>query len=341
MATNQFTNVNISTLKKGTAVFAYTGTTIDKALAGDNSKLPFLGLLFADTANNAVGSPQRGGDFSATIAEWDFVLETPTGTGLTANTEYWLSDTTAGKITQVKPTVSANQIRIGYSISTTQLSIDFRNINSSGNVEGTALENLDNRLDAVETAITDLDGRLDTAENNINSLDGRLDTVESSITSLDNRLDTAETDIINLDGRIDNLEVLTNLLTKTNENVGSLVKGNLVYSSSLNKVNKAQANSINTSKVLGMVTNTTVASNATATIQNSNIFIFDNTSQVDAVCNSTGGFTFNTYYYLDTATAGKMTSTIPTNYPNCLVRIGLALSTTSIKLDIQDPIERG
>lgn len=147
MANNQFINVNISTLKKGTAVFAYTGTTIDKALAGDNSKLPFLGLLFADTANNAIGSPQRGGDFSATIEEWDYVLEIPTGTGLTANTEYWLSDAIAGKITPIKPAISANQIRVGYSISTTQISIDFRNINSSG-------DEVNSRIDSINTQLT-------------------------------------------------------------------------------------------------------------------------------------------------------------------------------------------
>jgi len=151
----------------------------------------------------------------------------------------------------------------------------------------------------------------------------------------------AKETINNLVTEVNSLSVITSLLTKTNENVGSLVKGNLVYSSSLNKVNKAQANSINTSKVLGMVTNTTVANNATATIQNSNVFTFDNTTQVDAIANTTGGFVFDTYYYLDTATAGKLTSVTPTDYPNCLVKIGLALSTTSIKLDIQDPIERG
>lgn len=151
MANNQFTNVNIATLKKGSAVFAYTGTTIDKALAGDNSKLPFLGLLFADTANNAIGTPQRGGDFSATFAEWDHVLETPTGTGLTANTEYWLSDTTEGKITPVKPSISANQIRVGYSISTTQISIDFRNINSSGDEVNSRVDDLTETVNAINT----------------------------------------------------------------------------------------------------------------------------------------------------------------------------------------------
>lgn len=151
----------------------------------------------------------------------------------------------------------------------------------------------------------------------------------------------AKETISNLVTETNTLTLLTSLLTKTNENEGSLVKGNLVYSSSLNNVDKAQANSINTSKVLGMITNNTVASSATAIIQNTSVFTFDNTTQVDAISNTTGGFTFDTYYYLDPNNAGKLTSVIPTDYPNCLVRIGLALSTTSIKLDIQDPIERG
>ena len=114
----------------------------------------------------------------------------------------------------------------------------------------------------------------------------------------------AKETVSNLVTEVNALSIIASLLTKTNENVGSLVKGNVVYSSSLNNVNKAQANSINTSKVLGMVTNITAASNATATIQNSSVFAFDNTTQVDAIANTTGGFTFDTYYYLDTATAG-------------------------------------
>ena len=74
----------------------------------------------------------------------------------------------------------------------------------------------------------------------------------------------AKETISNLVTETNILTLLTSLLTKTNENVVSLVKGNLVYSSSLNNVDKAQANSINTSKVLGMITNATVASSATA-----------------------------------------------------------------------------
>lgn len=151
----------------------------------------------------------------------------------------------------------------------------------------------------------------------------------------------AKETISNLVTETNILTLLTSLLTKTNENVGSLVKGNLVYSSSLDNVDKAKADSPSTSKVLGMVTNAIVASGASASIQTSNIFTFDNTTQVDAIANTTGGFTFNEIYYLDTANAGKITSTFPTDYPNSLVKIGQALSTTSILLDIQEPIQRG
>jgi hypothetical protein len=151
----------------------------------------------------------------------------------------------------------------------------------------------------------------------------------------------AKETISNLVTEVNSLSLITGLISKLNGNAGSLVIGNVVYSSTLNNVDKAKADSPTTSKVLGMVTNATVASGASASIQTKDIFTFDNTTQVDAIANTTGGFTFNEIYYLDTATAGKITNIFPTEYPNSLVKIGQALSNTSILLDIQEPIQRG
>jgi hypothetical protein len=48
----------------------------------------------------------------------------------------------------------------------------------------------------------------------------------------------------------------------------------------------------------------------------------------------TGGLTFNSVYYLDPATAGKLTKTAPTTVGQYVMPIGLALSTTDLQITI-------
>lgn len=130
------------------------------------------------------------------------------------------------------------------------------------------------------------------------------------------------------------------LLTATNANAGSLVQGTPVYVPSAGNVDKARANAIGTSKVLGLVTNATVSTGGTASVQTDGIFPFSSTTEVDAVAGTTGGFTVGTYYFLST-TAGLITATAPTSNPNCVTNLGFAISTTEIHLDIVAPVLRG
>lgn len=62
------------------------------------------------------------------------------------------------------------------------------------------------------------------------------------------------------------------------------------------------------------------------------------TAQWDAVTGQTGGLTPDTVYYVDTATAGKLTTTAPSANPNLITRVGRALSSTVMRLGVQPPI---
>jgi hypothetical protein len=62
------------------------------------------------------------------------------------------------------------------------------------------------------------------------------------------------------------------------------------------------------------------------------------TVQWDAVTGGSGGLTANAKYYLDTATAGKLTATAPSTVGQFVTLVGRAISTTQLRLNIQPPI---
>jgi hypothetical protein len=161
MTSYQFNNNSGVTLKKGSPVYSSNGTNIGLALASDNAKLPLLGLLTSDTLNGTNGSIQRAFDVALTIAEWDYILETPTTTGLTAGSEYWLSDTIAGKITPTKPSNSLNQIKVGYAITATKLDIVFANNNLFGDETNNRVDNLTDRVVNISTNTTGFENLTD------------------------------------------------------------------------------------------------------------------------------------------------------------------------------------
>jgi hypothetical protein len=62
------------------------------------------------------------------------------------------------------------------------------------------------------------------------------------------------------------------------------------------------------------------------------------TGQWDAVTGGSGGLVANTVYYLDAATAGKLTATAPTTAGQYVVEVGMALSTTELLIKTRTPI---
>lgn len=147
--------------------------------------------------------------------------------------------------------------------------------------------------------------------------------------------------VLNTTGQIEQLQSSDSLssvelLQLTNGNAGSIVIGAPVYISAADTVDKARANATGTKDVFGLVADATIAAAATGGIQTDGILIAT-TGQWDSICGTSGGLTFNTRYYLSQATAGLLTATAPTSGWVC--EVGIALSTTEMKVDIKPTIK--
>jgi hypothetical protein len=114
----------------------------------------------------------------------------------------------------------------------------------------------------------------------------------------------------------------------------AIVIGTPVYMSGADSMKRAQANATSTSKVIGLGYDTTTASAAAGNVCVNGTLVAT-TVQWDAVAGTTGGLTFNSTYYLDPATVGKITGTAPTTVGQTVVAIGTALSSTELEIAIQ------
>jgi hypothetical protein len=113
-----------------------------------------------------------------------------------------------------------------------------------------------------------------------------------------------------------------------------------VYNSAADTVKRAQANAKSTGAVVGLVYDASIASAANGNIAQSGVLV-GTTAQWDAVVTGeTGGLIFNAIYFLDSANVGKITTTVPTGAGTGVVntKVGRAISTTELELDIRDPL---
>jgi hypothetical protein len=123
----------------------------------------------------------------------------------------------------------------------------------------------------------------------------------------------------------------------TNANAGTIVIGAPVYASAAGQVDKARANASGTASVVGLVYDASILTTAAGLIQTDGV-VTATTGQWDAVAGTSGGLTFNTKYYLSAATAGLLTATAPTTVGQYVCQVGIALSTTQMKLSIESTI---
>jgi hypothetical protein len=130
----------------------------------------------------------------------------------------------------------------------------------------------------------------------------------------------------------------TDLPQLTNGNASPIVIGTAVYASAANTVDKARANSVGTTNVVGLVADASIASSSTGGIQIDGV-LSATTGQWDAVTGGSGGLTVGSYYYLSSSTAGLLTSTAPTATGEFVISIGIALSSTELKIEIQPRIK--
>jgi hypothetical protein len=124
----------------------------------------------------------------------------------------------------------------------------------------------------------------------------------------------------------------------TNGEAGVVVIGAPVYMFGNDSFKKAQANASATKDVIGLVAKSpSIAGSATGPVTVGGP-LTATTAEWDAVAGTTGGLTANTRYYLDPATSAKITATAPSTAGQYVVEVGLALSTTELKVDIKQPV---
>jgi len=130
-------------------------------------------------------------------------------------------------------------------------------------------------------------------------------------------------------------ETLT--VVQTNNETLSVVIGTPVYNDVASGVKKAKADAAGTTKVLGLVNDSSITSASSGEIAIGGIMVAT-TGQWDVVTGGSGGLVVGTKYYLDAATAGLLTATAPSTVGQYVIEIGIALSTTDMKIDIKSRI---
>lgn len=121
------------------------------------------------------------------------------------------------------------------------------------------------------------------------------------------------------------------------ESSAAIVIGAPVYATGADTVKRAQANAKSTSKLAGLGLDASTAAAGVGYIITGGILVAT-TAQWDAVAGTTGGLSFGTYYFVDPASAGKITSVVPVTVGQCVTLVGMAISTTELELQIQPPV---
>jgi hypothetical protein len=127
------------------------------------------------------------------------------------------------------------------------------------------------------------------------------------------------------------------VISLTNDEAGAIVIGAPVYADAASGVKKAKADAAGTKNVIGLMADASTSNGVAGNVM-INGYLTATTGQWDAVFGTTGGLTFNTRYYLSAATAGLATATAPSTVGQYVVELGIALSTTVLKIDIKSPI---
>ncbi len=107
-------NGEVSILLTGGTVYISEANTVKYAKADDEITKNVIALCVADIANSATGAIRISGRLTLTTTEWD-VATGDTG-GLTPGASYFLSGTTAGRITKTAP-ISGYVVRVGVAVS--------------------------------------------------------------------------------------------------------------------------------------------------------------------------------------------------------------------------------
>ncbi len=130
---------------------------------------------------------------------------------------------------------------------------------------------------------------------------------------------------------------LGNAVSKKNINVGAMIVGQPVFVSGAD-CDLAQANDGAKVRVVGLVMDATVAPLDQASIMATGILTATQ-AEWDAVGGIVSGLVTGTDYYLDPTNPGMLVDTPPTAPGKYVVHVGVALSSTQMKISIEQPVK--
>jgi hypothetical protein len=118
----------------------------------------------------------------------------------------------------------------------------------------------------------------------------------------------------------------------TNTQGATINIGEPVYADATG-VKYARANADGTRRVVGLVSDSSIANSASGNIATAGS-LTATTGQWDAVTGGTGGLTPGSQYWLSSATAGRLTLTAPTTTGEWAQPIGVAITTTKMRITL-------
>jgi hypothetical protein len=136
----------------------------------------------------------------------------------------------------------------------------------------------------------------------------------------------------------DTLDIRAEAVQYVNDEATPVLICSPVYNDAAGGFKKAQANAAGTKDVIGLVSQAPSIANGLAGAVTIDGQLSATTAQWDAVAGTSGGLTFKTRYYLDPATPGKITSVAPSTTGQYVCEIGIAESTTDMKINVMPTI---
>lgn len=126
----------------------------------------------------------------------------------------------------------------------------------------------------------------------------------------------------------------TQSFSAINENAGAISQGQVVYVSSSGNVNLANNAAEATAKAIGVVEDASIASTASGSVLTDGAITIADWTTIAGAATLTAG----AVYFLD-GVDGNITTIPPTLAGSYVVRIGTAISTTTLEVSISRPIK--
>lgn len=123
-----------------------------------------------------------------------------------------------------------------------------------------------------------------------------------------------------------------NIISRQNGSGATITRGTPVRAQSATDFRRALATSVDNAEVVGFCVTVSAANGANFLCQTDGV-VEATTSEWDAVTGGSGGLTAGSDYFLSVS-PGQMSTTPPSSDGQVVVKLGRALSTTELRIDI-------